>query len=207
MICHRYRKRDTEISHPTRVKSPHPDSEPNHALGLFFSCSLVPEEVEPAPSSNDLHTLSFTDSTNTSNGHSSKVDHFSLPTLKSSFIPSSTSLTSLPSSSHPPAGNHVYTNENVSSNFWTANPIGFVHEQIQEEIDTNAKASAPPTINDAFDSNLSALVQSSNPTNPFSPYGYSMAAQAQSPNTNHRQPTIFTPKRGTNPFDDDLIRR
>jgi hypothetical protein len=65
----------------------------------------------------------------------------------------------------------------------------------------------PTSINDAFNSNLSALVQSNNPTNPFSPYGYSMAAQAQSPNTNHRQPTIFTPKRGTNPFDDDLIRR
>jgi hypothetical protein len=63
------------------------------------------------------------------------------------------------------------------------------------------------SINDAFNSNLSALVQSNHPINPFSPYGYSMAAQAQSPNTNHRQSTIFTPKRGTNPFDDDLIRR
>ncbi len=63
------------------------------------------------------------------------------------------------------------------------------------------------SINDAFSSNLSALVQSNHPVNPFSPYGYSMAAQAQSPNTNHHQSIIFTPKRGTNPFDDDLIRR
>jgi len=63
------------------------------------------------------------------------------------------------------------------------------------------------SINDAFNSNLNALVQSNHPINPFSPYGYSMAVQAQSPDTNSRQSSIFTPKRGTNPFDDDLIRR
>ncbi len=63
------------------------------------------------------------------------------------------------------------------------------------------------SINDAFDSNLSALVQSNHPINPFSPYGYSIAAQAQSSDINPRQSSIFTPKRGTNPFDDDLIHR
>lgn len=64
------------------------------------------------------------------------------------------------------------------------------------------------SISDALSSNLTALVQSSQPVNPFSPYGYSMAAQAQSSsNAHHQQSSIFTPKRGTNPFDDDLIRR
>lgn len=104
--------------------------------------------------------------------------------------------------------NNIYTNENLSTNFWLTNSTPIVTNQIQEQYDTMPPPPAQPTsINDAFNSNLNALVQSNNPTNPFSPYGYSMAAQAQSPNINHRQPTIFTPKRGTNPFDDDLIRR
>ncbi len=105
--------------------------------------------------------------------------------------------------------NKIYTNENLSTNFWLTNQTPIVNNQIQEQYDSmvSPQPSQPTSINDAFNSNLNALVQSNNPTNPFSPYGYSIAAQAQSPNTNHRQPTIFTPKRGTNPFDDDLIRR
>jgi hypothetical protein len=162
---------------------------------LFFdkinSFILVLEEVEPLPTTNEFNKLSLIDSTNT-NGHTHQMNHFSLPTTKSSFIPSSSST-------------NTYTNENLSSNIWLTNQVPIVNDQIQEEYDS--KPLPPQTINDAFDSNLNALVQSNNPTNPFSPYGYSMAAQAQSPNTNHRQPTIFTPKRGTNPFDDDLIRR
>jgi hypothetical protein len=139
---------------------------------------------------NEFNKLSLINSTNT-NGH---AHHFTLPTTKSSFIPSSTAITT---------NNNIYTNENLSSNFWLTNHASIVNTEVQEQADLNV----PTSINDAFDSNLNALVQSNNPTNPFSPYGYSMAAQAQSPNTNHRQPTIFTPKRGTNPFDDDLIRR
>jgi hypothetical protein len=100
---------------------------------------------------------------------------------------------------------NLYTNENISSNFWLTNQTTTPNDQIISEQYENKPTTT--SINDAFNSNLSALVQSNNPTNPFSPYGYSMAAQAQSPNINHRQPTIFTPKRGTNPFDDDLIRR
>ena len=64
-----------------------------------------------------------------------------------------------------------------------------------------------PSINDALDSNLNALLQSNHPVNPFSPYAYSVAAQAQSLNGHLRPSAIFTPKRGSNPFDDDLIRR
>ncbi|UJR16175.1 hypothetical protein I4U23_003085 [Adineta vaga] len=73
---------------------------------------------------------------------------------------------------------------------------------------SNNTERATTSLTDAFSSNLTALVQSNHPINPFSPYGYSMAAQAQSSSTNHHhQSTIFTPKRGTNPFEDDLIRR
>ncbi len=102
---------------------------------------------------------------------------------------------------------NIYTNENLSSNFWLTNQAPIVQDPIPEQYESITSSVQPTSINDAFNSNLNALVQSNNPTNPFSPYGYSMAAQAQSPNSNHRQSTIFTPKRGTNPFDDDLIRR
>ena len=102
--------------------------------------------------------------------------------------------------------NNIYSNENLSSNFWLTNSVPAVPETIVEQTEP-IPSTQPTSINDAFNSNLTALIQSNNPTNPFSPYGYSMAAQAQSPNINHRQPAIFTPKRGTNPFDDDLIRR
>jgi hypothetical protein len=114
-------------------------------------------------------------------------NHFSLPTTtaKSSVIPLSS----------------TNNNENITSNFWLINSQTIIPEQPAQQI------SGTTSINDAFNSNLSALVQSNHPINPFSPYGYSMAAQAQSPNTNHRQSTIFTPKRGSNPFDEDLIRR
>ncbi|CAF0893577.1 unnamed protein product [Adineta steineri] len=71
--------------------------------------------------------------------------------------------------------------------------------------DESYRATTPVT--NAFSSNLTALVQSNQPINPFSPYGYSMVAQAQSPDKNHQQSVINTPKRGNNPFDDDLIRR
>ena len=93
------------------------------------------------------------------------------------------------------------------SNLWLTNQTPLYNEQVPETNESVPTSLPPQTITDAFNSNLNALVQSNNPTNPFSPYGYSMAAQAQSPNINHRQSTIFTPKRGTNPFDDDLIRR
>lgn len=174
---------------------------------------LVLEEAEPAVStSNDLNKLSLIDSTNT-NGYNHQVNHFSLPpTTKPSFIPSSSSITNntnISTSVTNNNNNNIYTNENLSTNFWLANQTPIVNDPIQEQYDSipPPPPTQPTTINDAFNSNLSALVQSNNPTNPFSPYGYSMAAQAQSPNINHRQPTIFTPKRGTNPFDDDLIRR
>lgn len=72
---------------------------------------------------------------------------------------------------------------------------------------TNIPEQPTISLTDAFTSNLTALMQSNHPVNPFSPYGYSMAAQAQSSSTHHPQSTVFTPKRGTNPFDDDLIRR
>ncbi|CAF4531904.1 unnamed protein product [Rotaria sp. Silwood1] len=88
----------------------------------------------------------------------------------------------------------------LSSNTWLTNPQTIIPEQTQY-INTTT------SINDVFDSNLTALVQSNHPINPFSPYGYSMAAQAQSSNINHQQLPIFTSKRGSNPFDDDLIRR
>jgi hypothetical protein len=93
-------------------------------------------------------------------------------------------------------------NENLSYNFWLTNSQSTIPEQAQ-----HTKPTTTISINEAFNSNLNALVQSNHPINPFSPYGYSMAAQAQSPDTNSRQSSIFTPKRGTNPFDDDLIRR
>jgi numb-like protein len=160
--------------------------------------NTILEEVEP----NELSKLSLIDTTNT-NGHVQPAQHFSLPTTttntKSSFVPPS----SFPT---PPTTNptqNIYTNENIASNFWTTtnqSPVIYDQQEQTQLHNTNSIA-------DAFDSNLSALVQSNHPTNPFSPYGYSMAAQAQSPNTTHRQPAIFTPKRGTNPFDDDLIRR
>lgn len=106
---------------------------------------------------------------------------FSLPPTK--FIPSASSS----------------NNENTLSNFWSTNS--------QSTVSNQAKPTTSMSITDAFDSNLSALVQSNHPINPFSPYGYSIAAHAQSPDTNSRQSSFFTPKRGTNPFDDDLIRR
>ena len=166
---------------------------------------VLEEETEPVSTTNELQKLSLMNST-TTNGH---TNHFTLPTTtttaKSSFIPSyppnpSTTNTSIPN-------NNISSNENFSSNFWLPNPPPVVNDQISESYESISIPSQPTSINDAFNSNLNALVQSNNPTNPFSPYGYSMAAQAQSPNINHRQPTIFTPKRGTNPFDDDLIRR
>jgi hypothetical protein len=104
--------------------------------------------------------------------------HVSLPPSKSSNI-------SLPSN---------VDNENMLSNFWLTNSPSIISEQAK-------------SINEAVNSNLTALGQSNHPINPFSPYAYSMAAQAQSPDINFRQSSIFTPKRGTNPFDDDLIRR
>jgi hypothetical protein len=172
--------------------------------------NTILEEVEPA---NELNKLSFIDSTKT-NGYAHQMNRYSLPTTKSSIIPSSSSLITNNNSATMTTinnnNNNIYTNENVSSNFWLSNQTPVVNDQIPEPYDSMASPpppTQPTSINDAFNSNLSALVQSNNPTNPFSPYGYSMAAQAQSPNTNHRQPTIFTPKRGTNPFDDDLIRR
>ncbi len=173
---------------------------------IFFVVILVLEEVEPISTTNELNKLSFIDSTNT-NGYTHQFNRFSLPTTtKSSFIPSSSSVTNTNNiSATIPTTNNIYTNENLSSNFWLTNQTSIVNDQIPEQYES--MTSQPTSINDAFDSNLNALVQSNNPTNPFSPYGYSMAAQAQSPNINHRQPTIFTPKRGTNPFDDDLIRR
>ncbi|CAF2751996.1 unnamed protein product [Rotaria sp. Silwood2] len=88
----------------------------------------------------------------------------------------------------------------LSSNTWLTNPQTIIPEQTQYINPTTS-------INDAFDSNLTALVQSNHPINPFSPYGYSVAAQAQSSNIYHQQLPIFTPKRGSNPFNDDLIRR
>ncbi len=110
---------------------------------------------------------------------------FILDQTRFSYPPTKSSIISLTSSNN---------NENISSKFWL----------------TNSQPTKPTTsmsIHDAFDSNLSALVQSNHPINPFSPYGYSIAAQAQSPDINSRQSSIFTSKRGTNPFDDDLIRR
>ncbi|CAF0865767.1 unnamed protein product [Rotaria sordida] len=88
----------------------------------------------------------------------------------------------------------------LSSNTWLTNPQTIIPVQPYY---TNTTTS----INDVLDSNLTALVQSNHPINPFSPYGYSIAAQAQSSNINHQQSSIFTSKRGSNPFDDDLIRR
>jgi hypothetical protein len=99
--------------------------------------------------------------------------------------PSKSSTVSLPSN---------VDNENLVSNFWLTNSPSIISDHAK-------------SINDAVNSNLTALGQSNHPLNPFSPYAYSMAAQAQSPDTNSRQSSIFTPKRGTNPFDDDLIRR
>jgi hypothetical protein len=95
------------------------------------------------------------------------------------------------------------------SNFKYFNSILVSEEAESTKPSTFWQTNSQPTnpINDAFNSNLSALAQSNHPTNPFSPYAYSIAVQAQSPNTNQRQSVIFTPKRGTNPFDDDLIRR
>ncbi|CAF0853753.1 unnamed protein product [Adineta steineri] len=153
------------------------------------------DEVEPVQTINELSKLSLYDSTNT-NGYTHEINHFSLPTTKPSFIPSST--------------NYTNPNENISSNIWLTNQTSIINNNdnnVHEQYESTPIPPLPQTINDAFNSNLNALVQSNNPTNPFSPYGYSIAAQAQSPNINHRQPTIFTPKRGTNPFDDDLIRR
>lgn len=102
----------------------------------------------------------------------------------------------------------ISSNETSAKNLWLTNTSPFIPEQIElTTVDSSMKINQAPSINDAFNSNLTALVESNNPTNPFSPYGYSIAAQAQSPHLNQRQTTIFTPKRGTNPFDDDLIRR
>jgi hypothetical protein len=171
---------------------------------------LVPEEVEPVlPPSNELHKLSLIDSTNTTNSHVQSIEQLPFSTTK---ISMNSSLTTCPSASidhqYSTMNSMSMTNENLTRNLWPVSGASSIRRSIDEQIDNSSKSSIPPTsIIDAFDSNLSALVQSNNPTNPFSPYGYSMAAQAQSPNTNHRQPTIFTPKRGTNPFDDDLIRR
>ncbi|CAF3133641.1 unnamed protein product [Rotaria socialis] len=142
--------------------------------------TTIPEEVESASSINELSKLSLYDSTNTSTHN-----HFPLPITKSSIIPLSSSV----------------KNENISSNIWPTNPLSIIPEQSRQANTTTT------SINDAFDSNLSALVQSNHPINPFSPYGYSVAAQAQSSNGNRQQLPIFTPKRGSNPFDDDLIRR
>ncbi|CAF0910742.1 unnamed protein product [Rotaria sp. Silwood1] len=159
--------------------------------------NTILEEVEPVLTTNELNKLSLIDSTNTN-----QINPSTQSTIKSSFIPSSfSSITSTNNTNH-----NIYTNENLSSNVWLTNQVPIVNDQIKEQYDLKSPP-LPTSINDAFDSNLHALVQSNNPTNPFSPYGYSMAAQAQSPNINQRQPTIFSPKRGTNPFDDDLIRR
>jgi numb-like protein len=197
-----------------RQSSLRPSDLPSIQEGKYknLPANTILEEVEPVPTANELTKLSFIDSTNT-NGHTHPINNFSLPTTtKSSFIPSSASFTNtnpMNVAMNTITNNNLYTNENLSSNFWATNQTPVVNDQISEQYDSMALAqpSQPTSINDAFNSNLNALVQSNNPTNPFSPYGYSMAAQAQSPNTNHRQSTIFTPKRGTNPFDDDLIRR
>jgi len=188
----------------------------------ILPANTIPEEVEPVVSSNELNKLSLIDSTNTTssiNGHpigsSFTNEQFTLPFAK----PSMETNSSINSILNPPyqqsqfPAQPVLTNENLSTNLWLTNTSQIVADSIPNEISTTTTTttttttSVPASINDAFNSNLTALVQSNNPTNPFSPYGYSMAAQAQSPHTNHRQPTIFTPKRGTNPFDDDLIRR
>ncbi|CAF1466198.1 unnamed protein product [Rotaria magnacalcarata] len=160
--------------------------------------NTILEEVEPVSTTNELNKLSLIDSTNTN-----QVNPAPLPIIKPAFIPSSimTNTTNITSNQN------IYTNENLASNIWLTNQVSIPNDQIQDQYDLNPPLPPPTSINDAVNSNLSALVQSNNPTNPFSPYGYSMAAQAQSPNTNHRPPAIFTPKRGTNPFDDDLIRR
>lgn len=62
-------------------------------------------------------------------------------------------------------------------------------------------------LNDAFDTNLTALSQSNRPRNPFSPYAYSIAAQSQSNHLpSYRSSIIITPKRNTNPFTEDVKR-
>ena len=83
--------------------------------------------------------------------------------------------------------------------------IPFSSSQINENLFRHSLSdSFKPSITDVFHSNLLALAQSNYPTNPFTPYAYSMSIYAQSPNGHS---DLFTPKRGTNPFDDDLIRR
>ena len=168
---------------------------------------LVVEEPEPVSTTNELNQLSLIDTTNT-NGHMHSNNQYSLSTTttKPPFIPFVNPTTTM---SNNPNFNTLYPNENLSTNFWLTNSTTVVPDPVVvvEQNDSLPSTTQPTSINDAFNSNLNALVQSNNPTNPFSLYGYSMAAQGQLPNINHRQPTIFTPKRGTNPFDDDLIRR
>ncbi|CAF0890865.1 unnamed protein product [Adineta ricciae] len=172
--------------------------------------TIIEEEVEPVQTTTELNKLSLIDSTNT-NGYTHELNHhLSLSTTKSPFIPSQPPVSLPPaplSLPQPSSSTMTNTNENLMSNLWLTNQTPLYNEQVPETYESVPTSLPPQTITDAFNSNLNALVQSNNPTNPFSPYGYSMAAQAQSPNINHRQPAIFTPKRGTNPFDDDLIRR
>jgi len=146
-------------------------------------------------------------------------------TNENSYWPPQTrqTVTTNPSISTVP-NNHSYINHNGSS-IYPPVPSGITYtssssvvQQIQQPQHSNR------LINDAVDNNLTELVLSNNPVNPFSPYGYYVAQQQQqqqqqqpltSPNiSNHHHhlinsnnSVIFSPKRGTNPFDDDLIRR
>ena len=175
-------------------------SKENHCVYLL--CLQVPEEVEPVSSTNnELNQLSLLETTN--GHHTSPIEHITLPISTNTIEHPSIS----PINLNPPVNTVPMTNEIFTKNLWLNNVTSLAVDQVEEPTNIYSKSNLPTSINDAFNSNLTALVQSNNPTNPFSPYGYSIAAQAQSPHLNHRQPAIFTPKRGTNPFDDDLIRR
>lgn len=95
-----------------------------------------------------------------------------------------------------------FSNIPLSSSQTDENPSRYSQSSLSEPIE-----SFKPSIADVFHSNLLALAQSNHPTNPFTPYAYSMSIYTQSPNSHSYQSDLFTPKRGTNPFDDDLIRR
>ncbi|CAF1095875.1 unnamed protein product [Didymodactylos carnosus] len=177
----------------------------------------IPEEIEPSPT-NDLAKLSLMETTNL-NGYS-----YSDSTTKQQqnfFKPS------LPTVVQHPSYTNV-TNENAQqqTNSSNLNHNGLMYYPLSStssSLPSQQQQQTPHSnrlINDAVDTNLTELVLSSNPINPFSPYGYYVAQQQQqqqniaaptSPNVsshhhNHNS-VIFSPKRSTNPFDEDLIHR
>ncbi|CAF0844644.1 unnamed protein product [Didymodactylos carnosus] len=185
--------------------------------------NTIPEEIEPSPT-NDLAKLSLTEMTNL-NGYSDstqQIQTFVKPSLPNIIQHQPyTNITNENAQEQRTLWSHQQSdssnqNHNGSTYHPPSSTLSSLPSQQQQSPQSNR------LINDAVDTNLTDFVLSSNPINPFSPYGYYVAQQQQqqqqqntvmstsqnvsSHHHNHNS-VIFSPKRSTNPFDEDLIHR